>query len=241
MAKEIAEKAKFEAEEKRRIQEATDEWKRLRAEAELLEEDDPENLSNRLRDFDNELHDNKQSVAFPQPISATDQTKNIVWSHQPETNCHNIPSINQVQQTHSNDNSAPTVVVQPKGSNLPKLKLSIFDGDPLKWPDWVSMFKSMVGDSGISLNAKMQHLQNSVTSKAKTTIEGYGYSGESYNAAMAELETRFGKPSLVIKATLGKLRACKGLQDNDPESVRATLIWYQLPCGHCQDLDIQMI
>ena len=38
MTKEIAEKAKFEAEERRRIQEATDEWKRLRAEAELLEE-----------------------------------------------------------------------------------------------------------------------------------------------------------------------------------------------------------
>ena len=105
MAQAIAEKAKFEAEERRKIQEATDEWRRLRAEAELLEEDDPECLSNRLRDFDNEPQDNKQSVAFPQPISETDQAKDKVPSHQPETNCHNVPSIHQVQQTYSNDNT----------------------------------------------------------------------------------------------------------------------------------------
>ena len=245
MAQAIAEKAKFEAEERRKIQEATDEWRWLRAEAELLEEDDPECLSNRLRDFDNEPQDNKQSVAFPQPISETDQAKDKVPSHQPETNCHNVPSIHQVQQTYSNDNSAPTVVVQPKGSNLPKLKLSIFDGDPLKWPDWVSMFKSMVGDSGISLNAKMQHLQNSVTSKAKTAIEGYGYSGESYDVAMAELKTRFGKPSSVIKATLGKLRACKRLQNNDPEGVRnysdlvSTTVWTLSRFGYTNDLNAE--
>ena len=42
MGQAIAEKAKFEAEERRKIQEATDEWRRLRAEAELLEEDDQE-------------------------------------------------------------------------------------------------------------------------------------------------------------------------------------------------------
>ena len=53
MAKQIAKKVKFKADERRGIQEATDEWKQLRAEAELLEEDDPESLSNRLRDFDN--------------------------------------------------------------------------------------------------------------------------------------------------------------------------------------------
>ena len=53
MAKEIDKKVKFKADERRGIQEATDEWKQLRAEAELLEEDDPESLSNRLRDFDN--------------------------------------------------------------------------------------------------------------------------------------------------------------------------------------------
>ena len=95
---------------------------------------------------------------------------------------------------------------------------------------------------GISLNSKMQHLQNSVTGKAKTSIEGYGYGGDSYNKALSELESRFGKPSLVIKATLGKLRTFNRLQDNDPECVRSysdvvsTTVWTLSRFGYISDL-----
>ncbi|CAB4020991.1 Hypothetical predicted protein [Paramuricea clavata] len=62
MAKEIAERAKREAEERRIVQQAKDEWMRLRAEAEILEneEDNPESLSNRLRDFENKPNDKEQ-------------------------------------------------------------------------------------------------------------------------------------------------------------------------------------
>ena len=62
-------------------------------------------------------------------------------------------------------------------SSLPKLQLKKFDGDPLQWPDWSSMFKSIVHDADLSLNGKMHHLQNSVVGRAKSAIEGYGYSG----------------------------------------------------------------
>ena len=40
-------------------------------------------------------------------------------------------------------------------SSLPKLQLKKFDGDPLQWPDWSSMFKSIVHDADLSLNGKM--------------------------------------------------------------------------------------
>jgi len=62
----------------------------------------------------------------------------------------------------------------------------------------VLMFKSIVHDANSSLNGKMQHLQNSVTGRAKSAIEGYGYGGDSYYEALKELESRFGKPSLVV-------------------------------------------
>ena len=74
------------------------------------------------------------------------------------------------------------------------------------WPDWSSMFKPTVYDANLSLNGKMQHLQNSVIGRAKSAIEGYGYSGDSYYEALKELESRFGKPSLVVKVTLDRLR-----------------------------------
>jgi hypothetical protein len=100
----------------------------------------------------------------------------------------------------------------------------------------------MVDDSQISLNAKMHHLQNSVMDKAKTSIQGYG--GESYKKALSELESRFSKPLLVIKATLGKLRSFT-LQDDDPESVRSysdlvsTAVWTLTRFGYTSDLNAE--
>ena len=63
------------------------------------------------------------------------------------------------------------------------------------------MFKSIVHDADLSLNGKMQHLQNSVVGRAKCAIEGYGYSGDSYYEVLKELEARFGKPSPVVSYT----------------------------------------
>lgn len=76
------------------------------------------------------------------------------------------------------------------------------------------MFKSIVHDANLSLN-----LQSSVVSKAKSAIEGYGYSGDSYYDALKELESRFGKPSLVVKVT-DRLRRTGPLQTEKPHEVR---------------------
>ena len=125
---------------------------------------------------------------------------------------------------------------------LPNLRLNKFDGDPLHWADWSSMFKSIVHDTNLSLNKKMQHLQNSVVSKAKSAIEGYGYSGDSYYEALKELESRFGKPSLVVKVTLDRLRKMARLQNDKPQEVRSlsdvvsTTVWTFKKFGYESDL-----
>ena len=80
------------------------------------------------------------------------------------------------------------------------------------WSDWYSMFNSIVHDTNLSLDGKMQHLQNS-------EIEGYGYSGDSYYEALKELESRFGKP-LVVKVTLNRLRKTACVQNDNPQEVR---------------------
>ena len=119
----------------------------------------------------------------------------------------------------------------------------MFDGDPL---DWSSRFKAVIHDAKISKNAKMQHLQRNVTGLAKTAIEGYGYSGESYFEALRELEIRFGKPSLVIQAILGKLRKANRLaQDSKPSDIRSlsdlitTTVWTLKRFGYANDLAAQ--
>ena len=126
--------------------------------------------------------------------------------------------------------------------SLPKLRLDKFDGDPLHWSDWSSMFKSIVLDANVSLNGKMKHLQNSVIGRAKSGIEGYGYSGDSYYEALKEFESRFGKPSLVVKVTLDRLRKIARVQNDKPQEVRnlsdvvSITVWTLKRFGYVSDL-----
>ena len=76
------------------------------------------------------------------------------------------------------DSTTNTIVLPLSLDSLPKLRLDTFNGDLIHWSDWISMFWSIIDDADISCNAKMQHLQNAVTGRAKDAIAGYGYSGE---------------------------------------------------------------
>ena len=88
----------------------------------------------------------------------------------------------------------------------------------------------------------MQHLQNSVVGRAKSAIEGYGYSGDSYYEALKELESRIGKPSLVVKVTLDRLRKTARIQNDKPQEVRnlsdvvSTTVWTLKKFGYESDL-----
>ena len=52
-------------------------------------------------------------------------------------------------------------------SQLPTLKLSSFDGNPLEWPKWPNMFKATVHHRDIPDSEKMSHLKTLLTGKAK--------------------------------------------------------------------------
>ena len=125
--------------------------------------------------------------------------------------------------------------------SLPKLHLNKFDGDPLHWSDWSSIFKSIVHDANLSLNGKMQHLQNSVIERAKSAIEGYGYNGDSYYETLNELESRFGIPSLVVKVTLDRLRKQHVYKMTNFKKLGTYLMLCQLLCGLSRSLDMKVI
>ena len=93
-------------------------------------------------------------------------------------------------------------------SSHPKLQLRKFDGDPLQWPDCSSMFKPIVHDADLSLNGKMQHLQHSVVGRAKSAIEGYGYSRDSYYSMYEALKEWKAKPCLMGDGQQHNLSTC---------------------------------
>ena len=78
---------------------------------------------------------------------------------------------------------------QSTSSQLPKLKLSSFNRNPLcgrkptEWPEWSNMFKATVHHRNIPASEKMSYLKTLLTGKAKSAFSGLGYSGEFYAQA----------------------------------------------------------
>ena len=55
------------------------------------------------------------------------------------------------------------------------------------------------------------------------TSHRYGYSLDSYYEALKELEARFGKPSLVVKVTLDRLRKTSRMKNDRPHELMEVL------------------
>ena len=100
-------------------------------------------------------------------------------------------------------------------SSLPKLKLNNFDGNPLEWPEWSSMFIATVDQRPIPDSEKMSHLKTLLTGKARSAISGMGFSGQFYGAAWSILERKFGRPHVIIDAQLEILRKASQVNPHD--------------------------
>ena len=77
-------------------------------------------------------------------------------------------------------------------SSLPKMRLKIFDGNPLEWPEWSSMFIATVDKRMIPDSEKISHLKTLLTGKAKSAVSGMVYFGQFYSGAWNMLERNIG-------------------------------------------------
>ena len=104
-------------------------------------------------------------------------------------------------------------------SQLPKLKLSSFNGKPLEWPEWSNLFKATVDHRDIPDSEKMSHMKTLLTGKAKSAISGMGYSGEFYGQAWELLGRTFGRPYLIVDAQLNILRKQQPIRMHDSTAI----------------------
>ena len=100
-------------------------------------------------------------------------------------------------------------------SSLPKLKLNNFDGNPLEWPEWSSMFIATVDQRPIPDSEKMSHSKTLLTGNARSAISGMGYSGQFYGAAWSILKRKIGRPHVIIDAQLEILRKASQVKPNN--------------------------
>ena len=117
----------------------------------------------------------------------------------PEVNRHSPFSRYQSSLDHSSSvedqGISPRAGLQYKtgysgSSNLPKLKFKNFDGNPLEWPEWSSMFIATVNQRATPDSEKMSHLKSLLTGKAMSAKSGKGYVGQFYSAAWSILERK---------------------------------------------------
>ena len=223
------EKQRSISEEAQKTMELELEIIRLEVEAKALEKEahDPDNLQERLKDFEDEetIPASHKPDEVPENPITSDVAYMSTSTPKPGTKHQQLKVKFQDKEEASNkglhvETPVNTIILRSSLDSLPKLKLDSFDGDPIRWSDWISMFHSIIDDADISCNAKMQHLQNAVVGRAKEAIEGYGYSEELYAEALEKLESRFGKSHIVVKAHLNRLRKWGKLSDDRLHEVR---------------------
>ncbi|KAL9972903.1 hypothetical protein ACROYT_G019294 [Oculina patagonica] len=193
------------------------EGERLRLQARLEEEEekhDPESLVNRLRDFEgDEKEDQRLERANLQstPLQVDDRTSLCNATQRTEhSNGEPIERLNVswVQQLCDGKSSAPSnrtntgemKSVFPR--SLPKLELPRFDGNPLKWPTFIFLFKCLVHDQPLTDTQRMTHLQRALAGNAKKAVGGMLTHGHLYREALKELEEQFGSEESVAGAYL---------------------------------------
>ena len=102
--------------------------------------------------------------------------------------------------------------------SVPKLHPETFNGDPMKWIKWYSVFKATIDQSPMSSAEKMIHLQSLLTGEAKALVDGYGCNGDLYAAALSRLQEHFGNSKRIVNAFLDKLSNFRNPNLSNPES-----------------------
>ncbi len=118
----------------------------------------------------NQMLGNKQPAVVKPKVAVSDPPKGPSTSSQPTEPAQDVRCV------YLKAPPQPVQTTESFRSNLPKLKLREYSGDPLEWPEWVGLFQlTVVHAVNITDKMKMQHLKTLVTGKSKEAIAGLGF------------------------------------------------------------------
>ena len=91
--------------------------------------------------------------------------------------------------------------------HLPKLSISVFNGDPLQCPVWKSAFNALVDSRPLEPDIKLNLLNQHVAGKPKQVVEHYLLIGteDAYQKARSVLQERYGNCNVVSTAFINQL------------------------------------
>ena len=110
--------------------------------------------------------------------------------------------------------------------SVPKLHADHFDGDPIRWMKWYSIFQATIDKVPMTSSEKITHLQSLLTGEAKALVDGYGCNGDLYASALHRLHEHFENPKRIVNVFLEKLNRFKSPNLLHPESYTHTSLLF---------------
>ena len=149
-----------------------------------------------------DLHSNPDLVPKPKR-EATPDGKNRAQSWMDEP-----PVTKPVQQT-----AMPMCNI-----GLPDFELSVFDGDPYNWAEWIMDFKNFVHDNPfLTTSQKQGYLKRYLGEIPKYHVFELFVDDRNYYAILRELRGRFGRDSLVIESHIKRVKNIRDV--NNPNDL----------------------
>jgi hypothetical protein len=94
------------------------------------------------------------------------------------------------------------------------LKINVFNGEPVDWPEWQLSFQSLIEENpNLTNSQKLGYLKTFLGEEPRSKVLGL-LLGNDYAAAMQELKYRYGNPTLIIEAYINKVRQWPRIQKN---------------------------
>ena len=103
---------------------------------------------------------------------------------------------------------------------LPRMELPKFDGNPMKWVEFVIKFKELVHDQAyLKVNQKFIFLIQHMEGQAKRAIQVFSSNKKGYILALKRLKYMFGQRSQISQAYISKLTRGKKISNDDDEAL----------------------
>ena len=137
-------------------------------------------------------------------------------------------------------NAAPAQ--PPVAVQLPKEELPKYDGDPLKYAEFIDRFKTSVHtNASLPASRKMVYLKQCLIGSAEKALEGWDCTEASYASAFQYLEDRFGDPDVRMDALLSILLDLEKVEsESNTKDLRKMIDTVESTIRSLKSLDVDM-
>ncbi|KAK3730139.1 hypothetical protein QZH41_015849 [Actinostola sp. cb2023] len=106
--------------------------------------------------------------------------------------------------------------------HLPTVKIPVFSGNPLEYPEWNSAFEALIDSREMDADTKLNLLNQYVLGSPKQVVEHYLLTGtkDAYVKAKSVLQERYGNSNVVSAAFLSKLEKWPKVGPEDASGLR---------------------